>query len=74
MKKSLPGMTSLRLLRDLMDKRKQKKNGAYSEEVDQEKLDRNIQVAKERLEDRDLTMCQRREYEKTLEHLVRQKK
>ncbi|MCK1977566.1 hypothetical protein LNK15_10905 [Jeotgalicoccus huakuii] len=74
MKKSLPGMTSLRLLRDLMDKRKQKKNGAYSEEVDQEKLDRNIQVAKERLEDRDLTMCQRQEYEKTLEHLVRQKK
>lgn len=74
MKKSLPGVTSLRLLRDLMDKRKQKKKGAYSEEVDQEKLERNIQVAKERLEDRDLTVCQRQEYEKTLEHLVRQKK
>lgn len=74
MKKSLPGVTSLRLLRDLMDKRKQKKKGAYSEDVDQEKLDRNIQVAKERLEDKNLTMCQRQEYEKTLEHLVRQKK
>lgn len=74
MKKSLPGVTSLRLLRDLMDKRKQKKKGAYSEDVDQEKLGRNIQVAKERLDDKNLTMCQRQEYEKTLEHLVRQKK
>lgn len=50
------------------------KKKTYENNLDQEKLDRNIQAARERLADKNLTMCQRSEYERALEHLEKYKK
>lgn len=69
---------SLKTVTDLIGKvthRKDvQKRKAYESKVDQEKLERNIKAAKERLEDKNLTMCQRSEYERALEHLEHYKK
>lgn len=46
----------------------------YKSKVDQEKVKRNIEAAKERLEDPNLTMCQRQEYQKALDSLKKYKK
>lgn len=45
-----------------------------TENIDEEKINRNIIVVKERLDDRNLTMCQRQEYEKALDGLEKSKK
>lgn len=50
------------------------KDKAYNNNVDQEKVNRNINAAKERLEDPSLTMCQRQEYQKALDGLKKYKK
>lgn len=46
-----------------------RKDKADNENLDIEKVERNIAVAKERLADRNLTVCQRQEYQKTLDNI-----
>ncbi|MGO1923510.1 MAG: hypothetical protein ACTH14_06720 [Jeotgalicoccus sp.] len=50
------------------------KDKAYNNNVDQEKVKRNIGAAEERLADTGLTMCQRQEYQKALDGLKKYKK
>lgn len=50
------------------------KDKEYSNHVNQEKVKRNIEVAEERLEDPNLTMCQRQEYQKALDGLQKYNK
>ena len=50
------------------------KDKVYNSNVNQEKVNRNIEAAKERLEDQNLTMCQRQEYQKALDGLEKYKK
>ncbi len=50
------------------------KDKAYNKNINQEKVNRNIEAAKERLEDPNLTMCQRQEYQKALDGLEKYKK
>lgn len=50
------------------------KDKAYTSNVNQEKVNRNIEVAEERLADPNLTMCQRQEYQKALNGLKKYKK
>ncbi|CAD2079212.1 hypothetical protein GCM10007275_10980 [Jeotgalicoccus coquinae] len=50
------------------------KDKAYNNNVDQEKVKRNIEAAEERLADPGLTMCQRQEYQKALDGLKKYKK
>lgn len=51
--------------------RKEKK---YIDSLNQEKLEKNIQAAKDRLEEGNLSVCQKQEYEKTLRHLEKYQK
>lgn len=50
------------------------KEKAYQKSIDYDKLNRNITVIKDNLEDKNLTMCQRQEFEKALEHLEKYQK
>ena len=50
------------------------KDKTYYNNVDQAKVTRNIEAAKERLEDPNLTMCQRQGYQKALDGLKKYKK
>ena len=50
------------------------KDKAYNNNVDQEKVNRNIEAAEERLAEPGLTMCQRQEYQKALDSLKKYKK
>lgn len=58
----------------LIKRKDVEKDKAYNNNVDQEKVKRNIEAAKERLEDPNLTMCQRQEYQKALDSLKKYKK
>jgi hypothetical protein len=66
--------TVTNLLTKVTTRKDTQKKKAYENNLDQEKLDRNIQAAREGLADRNLTMCQRSEYERALEHLEKYKK
>lgn len=50
------------------------KDKVYNSNVNQEKVNRNIEAAKESLADPNLTMCQRQEYQKALDGLKKYKK
>lgn len=57
-----------------LSKRKDvEKDRAYTENLDQEKVNRNITLAEERLADKNLTVCQRQEYQKALDSLEKYK-
>ena len=58
----------------LIKRKDVEKDKAYNNNVDQEKVKRNIEAAKERLADPNLTMCQRQEYQKALDGLKKYKK
>ena len=58
----------------LIKRKDVEKDKEYKSKVDQEKVKRNIEAAKERLEDPNLTMCQRQEYQKALDSLKKYKK
>ena len=51
-----------------------RKEKEYIDSLSQEKLERNIQAAKARLEEGNLSVCQKQEYEKTLRHLEKYQK
>lgn len=51
-----------------------RKEKEYIDSLSQEKLERNIQAAKDRLEEGNLSVCQKQEYEKTLRHLEKYQK
>lgn len=50
------------------------KEEEYIDSLNQEKLERNIQAAKDRLEEGNLSVCQKQEYEKALRHLEKYQK
>lgn len=58
----------------LIKRKDTEKDKAYNKNIDYEKVQRNIDAAKERLEDPNLTMCQRQEYQKALNGLKKYKK
>ena len=61
-------------LAKLIRRKDVEKDKAYNKNINQEKVNRNIEAAKERLEDPNLTMCQRQEYQKALDGLEKYKK
>ena len=58
----------------LIKRKDVEKDKAYNNNVDQEKVNRNIEEAEERLAEPGLTMCQRQEYQKALDSLKKYKK
>lgn len=72
MKKLIAGAAAVLVSGKALSKYNGKKDNTQN--IDEEKINRNITVVKERLDDKNLTMCQRQEYEKALDGLEKSKK
>lgn len=66
-------IASGQVISKLSKRRDVEKERAYTDNLNTEKVNRNITLAKERLADKNLTVCQRQEYQKALDNLEKYK-